>query len=198
MSTERILNEVAMANRERMEAQHRKQVAEIDKLRAIGKLPAEERAKIQRRWLPYGSTTPADGHSRRETMTNRLLTGHLVDPARDRLVILAEDEVDSGGASSRYEISGFDALSHPGWDGAGQHQVVLLFQNGTIPDKGTNGVTSEALLAIVIDRLQAFQAGPFKGAYNGSALEHCHAALNALKERTMERMSRKVEGTEQP
>lgn len=127
-------------------------------------------------------------------MTNRTVTTHLVRPT-DEVVILVADGPGAGGAHHRYEITGFDAKSNDGWDGSNQHRAVILFQNGVIPEKGVNGVTNEALLAIVADRLTSFQAGPFRGAYNANALEHVNAALNALKERTMERMSRKVEGT---
>lgn len=128
-------------------------------------------------------------------MTDRRVITHVVKMA-DELVIMAADEPGHGGAHHRYEISGMDFVTNPSWDGGGlQYREVILFQNGVIPEKGVNGLTNEALLAIVADRLESFQAGPFRGAYNANALEHVNAALNALKERTMERMSRKVEGT---
>ena len=60
-----------------------------------------------------------------------------------------------------------------------------------------NGVTQEALLAIVIDRLRSFQAGPFACDENGEALDYCGYALAALQKRTLARIARGVEGTTQ-
>ena len=57
-----------------------------------------------------------------------------------------------------------------------------------------NGITQEALLAIVIDRLRSFQAGPFPTDENEDALIHCQEALNFLKLRTKKRLARGVEG----
>lgn len=132
-------------------------------------------------------------------MTNRLLTAHMVKVA-DELVITVADEPGPGGANHLYMIEGFDTASNASDPFVARHgqsskHTTIIFQNGTVPEKGANGITIEALLAIAIDRLTSFQAGPFRSAYNANALEHCQAALNALKERTMERMSRKVEGT---
>lgn len=182
---------------ERMARNDARQMQAMGKLWAYAQLPAEERANLGRRWLPYTTSTPDIwAQRRRETMTSRVLTTHVVNPVNDRLVILVADEPGSGDANHRYEITGMDCVTNPSWDGANQNSAVILFQNGVIPEKGVNGVTNEALLAIVGDRLASFQAGPYAGAYNANALEHVYAALNALKERTMERMSRKVEGTE--
>jgi hypothetical protein len=49
-------------------------------------------------------------------------------------------------------------------------------------------------LAIDIDRLEAFQAGPFANVYNAEALVHCKAAMAALHRRTTDRIARNVEG----
>ena len=56
-----------------------------------------------------------------------------------------------------------------------------------------NGVTNEVLLAIVIDRLEGFQSGPFACDGNQKALDACRASLEALHERTRERLARGVE-----
>lgn len=56
-----------------------------------------------------------------------------------------------------------------------------------------NGVTNEVLLAIVIDRLEGFQAGPFACDENGDALEFARRSLMALHRRTRERLARGVE-----
>lgn len=79
------------------------------------------------------------------------------------------------------------------------HGVVtrINFQNGPIAEAGVNGVTHEALLSILIDRMEGFQSGPFANDYNAAALSHLQSAAGCLHDRTRERMSRGVEGTHQ-
>lgn len=127
----------------------------------------------------------------------REITIHVANPANDKIKITVTDEQGAGGANHRYEISGFDTASNPSALGFAEDNVHLLFQNGPILQKGVNGITQEALLAIVIDRLQAFQAGPYACTENGDALAHCLLALGALHSRTRARMARGVEGTHQ-
>lgn len=132
----------------------------------------------------------------------RELISHRVNPANDRLKIEVLDVPGSGGASHLYEISGYISDSNPSdpfvsrYGKPGDHSTIL-FQNGPIAEVGVNGVTHEALIAILIDRLQAFQSGPYANHYNASALAHLEAAQAALRERTLERMNRGVEGTHQ-
>ena len=73
--------------------------------------------------------------------------------------------------------------------------VVLRFQNGPIAEVGTNGITHEALLAILIDRLEGFQKGPYAHGYNADALTSLRSAQASLKQRTIDRLARGVEGT---
>jgi hypothetical protein len=56
------------------------------------------------------------------------------------------------------------------------------------------GVTQEALLAIVMDRLQSFQRGPFACRENALALTKIEEAQHWLFSRTLARMQRGVEG----
>lgn len=72
---------------------------------------------------------------------------------------------------------------------------ILKFQNGTLPETGVNGITQEVLLAIVIDRLQGFQAGPFACRENALALTKLQEAMHWLYHRTIDRETRGVEGT---
>ncbi len=128
----------------------------------------------------------------------RTLTEHIVegDSANHQLTITITDQPGAGGANHRYEIGG---LSTSGNASRGNMPTeggfVVLFQNGPIKEHGVNGVTQEALLTIVIDRLRSFQAGPFASPMNASALDHCQIALRHLQERTRERIKRGVEGT---
>jgi hypothetical protein len=116
----------------------------------------------------------------------RELTGHKVNPANDKITVEALDGPGPGGASHMYRMS--LAPHHP-------YFVDLLFQNGPINEVGVNGITHEALLAILIDRMEGFQSGPFANDYNAAALNHLRSAQGVLLDRTKERMSRGVEGT---
>lgn len=118
----------------------------------------------------------------------RNLTDHKVNPANDVLQVSAVDEPGSGGASHAYEITWTDK------NGVTQHRVID-FQNGPINEVGVNGLTHEALLAIVADRLRSFQQGPFASRHNALALTSIEEAQNWLNRRTLERMRRGVEGT---
>lgn len=130
----------------------------------------------------------------------RQITDHIVNPANDRLRIEATDSPGAGGANHLYRITGFDTASNesdPFTAAYGKPAVhaTVLFQNGPIPEKGVNGVTQEALLAIVADRLRSFQAGAFACRENALALTKIEEAMHWLHQRTLARMRRGVEGT---
>jgi hypothetical protein len=129
----------------------------------------------------------------------RTINDHRVNPANDRLTISVVDEPGSGGASHLYVVSGFDPTTNPSTTtGRGVPNgptLEVLFQNGPIGEAGVNGVTHEALLAILIDRMRAFQAGPFSCRENALALTKLEEAQQWLQARTRGRMLRGVEGT---
>jgi hypothetical protein len=128
----------------------------------------------------------------------RELLGHIVNEVNDKLRIRVLDEPGSGGAHHLYVISGFDPDRNPSEKHLQECEpfgVPVLFQNGPISEVGVNGITHEALLAILIDRLGMFQAGPFACFENGVALDCLRQAQNALLLRTRKRMERGVEGT---
>lgn len=114
----------------------------------------------------------------------RKVTDHVANPVNDRIDITVMDDPGPGGANHHY------AVDVDGTDNG----IDVRFQNGPIAEVGINGVTQEVLLAIVIDRLRSFQAGPFACRENAIALEHAELSLDALKSRTRERMTRGVEG----
>ena len=114
--------------------------------------------------------------------------------------------------SSRTIIKGdlqVECLDQPGHGGACHDYCIIAqtdqgtthwpipFQNGPIKEPGVNGLTHEALLAILIDRLEHFQAGQYACVENANALEHLRAALEQLNIRTRARIARGVEGTHQ-
>ena len=131
----------------------------------------------------------------------RTLNEHQINPTNDLLRIMVTDEPGSDGANHRYEITGFDTTSNvsnappEAVPATGMSKVVILFQNGPTAEAGVNGLTQEALLAIVADRLRSFQKGQFSTKANACALTHIEEAMHWLHARTLERMKRDVEGT---
>lgn len=130
----------------------------------------------------------------------RELTDHKVNECNDKLKIEVLDEPGAGGANHLYQITGFDSATNPSDPFAARYgepakHSTVLFQNGPIPQNGTNGVTQEALLAIIIDRLRCFQAGPYACRENAIALTHLEDAMHWLNHRTRARLARGVEGT---
>lgn len=112
----------------------------------------------------------------------RELTSHKVNGLNEALKILVTDEPGSGGANHEYQI--FLRIDPEDRTGLSDSKIVISFQNGPILEEGVNGISGEALLAIVEDRLKCFQEGPYKSRENALAL-------------TRERMARGVEGTHQ-
>ena len=126
------------------------------------------------------------------TLSDHIVTG---DSVNHQVTITVQDEPGQGGACHEYHI---DWLTPDGgMNDTKPNFLTVRFQNGPIKEFGINGVTQEALLAIVIDRLRGFQSGPYAIPYNASALVHCEKALSDLQTRTRERISRGVEGTNQ-
>lgn len=133
----------------------------------------------------------------------RELTDHIVSGDQAvQLKIEVTDEPGAGGANHRYEVTGFDNETNPsqfnssGYSHSGA-RLTVMFQNGPIKEAGVNGITSEVLIAICIDRLRSFQAGPFACRENAIALTHCEEGLMWLQRRTVARIKRGVEGTNQ-
>jgi hypothetical protein len=128
----------------------------------------------------------------------RTITDHIVNPCNDQLKITVTDEPGAGGANHAYVIEGFNAGNNASNNPLFPQLVTqceILFQNGPINEKGVNGITQEALLAIVADRLRSFQAGPFACRENALALTKIEEAQHWLQQRTLARMRRGVEGT---
>jgi hypothetical protein len=99
--------------------------------------------------------------------------------ANQKLAIAGVD-VAAGGAPSVYKIAHADGPGH----------IELVFQT-----LERAGVTNEALLAIVLDRLNHFQDGPFACAENQQAIVAIGQGLAALKARTHRRTVAGIEGT---
>jgi hypothetical protein len=118
----------------------------------------------------------------------RELISHKVYGVNDGIAVVAMDEPGSGGAHHLYRL---DVPTNT----SGFEPIDLKFQNGPVAEVGTNGITHESLLAVVIDRLECFQRGPYACRENGDALECIKHALKRLQDRTKARVARGVEGT---
>lgn len=132
----------------------------------------------------------------------RDITRHQVDGYNVLLAIQAVDVPPVGDAHRRYDITGFDTELNPAAiDDTGFRlcitRLALIFQAGQ-PIDTANGITNEAVLAVVLDRLMAFQSGPFACDDNRDALAHVDAALGCLHRRTRARQARGVEGIKDP
>lgn len=101
----------------------------------------------------------------------------------------APDKEKGGGANHQYDI-GIATEGGSKWDVHCQ----VHFQHGPVKDCGVNGITNEALMAIVIDRLRSFQRGPFACRENALALTNLEQSMMWLHKRTLDRVRRGVEG----
>lgn len=118
-------------------------------------------------------------------MAQREITSHRVNGVNDKLAVAAVDEPGSGGANHAYCIT-------PTVGNA--RGLRIDFQNGPLGEFA-NGVTHEALLAILIDRLECFQRGLYACRENALALTKLEEAMHWLQHRTRARVARGVEGT---
>lgn len=111
---------------------------------------------------------------------------HHIDPfgAADIAIVCDERDPDAGGASHHYvarTVGGTVAEVH--------------FQHGPRGEGGKlTGCTNEVLLAIVIDRLEGLQTGPFACEANDRMLNHVRDALDISRSRAAERKARGVLG----
>lgn len=139
----------------------------------------------------------------------RKITDHKLNGLNNALEITVLDEAGQGGANHAYLIKIADGAPLV----AGKANCVLEtrinFQNGPIGEFGVNGISGEALLAVLIDRMRCFQGlnplseggqlpvgrAPFACRENAVALTHLEDALMWLQKRTRDRLARGVEGT---
>jgi len=113
------------------------------------------------------------------------LFDHKADGLNDALEIVVCDEPGAGGACHHYRV--VSPLQPVAQD--------ILFQKGPVQEAGINGISNEALLAVVLDRLRGFQSGEFRCRENACAITHIEEGLMWLQKRTLDRTRRGVEGT---
>lgn len=109
---------------------------------------------------------------------------HAINELNEGISIEADDQdVTAGNASHHYDVRYADQC------------LLIDFQHGPVKENGINGISNEALIAIVLDRLRGFQSGQFACRENAVALTHLETALMWLQKRTRDRVLRGVEGT---
>jgi len=91
------------------------------------------------------------------------------------------------------KYNGIDVEGHMYQIGHSIALTTLYFQHGPVKEKGINGVTNEALLAIIMHRL-GYLNQQFPCKENQDAMHGIAIAQRALNERTQGRINRGVEG----
>lgn len=118
------------------------------------------------------------------------LTDHQINEFNSSYVTVTRyDDKPEFGAHHEYGIYVGDPSS------TGPPTAILKFQKGPVKEYGTNGITDEALLAIVLDRLRGFQTTPHSCRENALAITKLEEALHWLMHRSIARQRRGVEGT---
>jgi hypothetical protein len=120
----------------------------------------------------------------------RQITGH-EGSALNNAVRITADERDESGRCHHYIVDIVGGAP----DSGGQAFDMPPFQKGPLLEAGLNGISDEVLIAIVIDRLEGFNGGPYRCRENSLALTKLEEALHWLKHRTAARQKRGVEGT---
>lgn len=117
---------------------------------------------------------------------------HLALTPTDKAITITADDSDpqAGNMSHDYVVT----FADPEEGAPKMDPVRIHFQHGPIKECGVNGITNEVLLALVIDRLNGAQEGPFRSRENALAITACEEASLWLAKRTMDRMARGVEG----
>jgi hypothetical protein len=122
-------------------------------------------------------------------MSSREIKTHKTNECNEAITITADEpDVSYGNASHCYTLSFIDKEGR-------YAEVGIDFQRGPIKEVGVNGLTNEALLAVLIDRMEGFQSGEFACDDNREVLNNLLNASRWLQERTLARMRRGVEGT---
>lgn len=131
----------------------------------------------------------------------RALHDHKTTPLNENhIAVRATDNADpdAGNAHHEYEIE----VSVPveGDDlPANSRRVIglvkLSFQHGPINEVGVNGITDQALIAVVLDRWRSFQTSKWANRETAVSITKLEEALMWQHKRTLDRTREGVEGT---
>lgn len=93
------------------------------------------------------------------------------------------------------DSDGTDVEGHLYQVQVGARHEYLEFQRGAVKENGVNGLTNEALLAVLIHRVNVLNKR-FPCRENALAITNMEQALMWLEKRTRDRQARQVEGLE--
>lgn len=115
----------------------------------------------------------------------REITSHIHPEYNNGLRVHVMDEAGPGGACHEYAIT-----ANPG---KYEKDVALIkFQKGPVAEVGHNGILEGQLVAIMIDRYQAFQSGPFPSPEGAEILAHLCDIEALIHQRVTDRLARGV------
>lgn len=120
----------------------------------------------------------------------RELTRHQINDVNKHVAVTVIDDPEPPDKGAGCHVYALHVDDRPG--------VLLGFQCGAVSEVGVNGITDEALLVVLIDRLERFQTGAFACDENADALHALEYALAQLQARTRDRQRRGVEGEHKP
>lgn len=107
---------------------------------------------------------------------------------RENIVVKTADFRAVDNAHHKYTVECKDA------DGATVECCEINFQNGGLKDVGPNGITEQALMAIILDRYRSFNAGPYSCRENAMVITKLEEVLMWSEKRANDRAKRGVEG----
>jgi len=115
------------------------------------------------------------------------MTGRIVEIGTQRFTqVICKDKPGQVDAGYEYQVVGVET---------GENFTEIYFQKGPVGETGVNGCHNEDLIAIVLDRLRAFQKGDYACRENAIAITKLEEALHRLNDRTADRSARGVMGT---
>jgi hypothetical protein len=125
----------------------------------------------------------------------RPLYDHMVNRFnRECINVLTADERASDNAHHAYVIG----VSRGAECSTERDEVVerceLNFQNGGLKEVGANGITDQALIAVVLDRMRSFNDGQFRCRENSMIITKLEEAMMWMEKRGNDRARRGVEG----
>lgn len=132
------------------------------------------------------------------TEGNRALYDHKVNKFnRENVVVFTTDERAPDNANHHYRIEVYKAGANENPKSIQAELIAycdIHFQDGGLKEVGPNGITDQALLAIVLDRWRGFNDGLYRCRENSVAITKLEEALLWNAKRANDRAMRGVEG----
>lgn len=113
---------------------------------------------------------------------------------REHVIVRTADERASDNAHHKYEILVVNEAQSSNETSQIVEDCRLIFQNGGLKEVGANGITDQALIAVVLDRIRSFNDGQFRCRENSIVITKLEEALLWLEKRGNDRARRGVEG----